>query len=71
MLIKKRMERLINIGNYENIKISVELESKVLGKTAESIKHACLALGKLAESVINQEWNEIKQKSEVKNDSKS
>jgi len=58
--IKKRYERLVNIGNYENVKVGVELEKDVESSDVKDIKKMAMILGKLAETVTTEEVESIK-----------
>ena len=69
MIIKKRYERLLNIGNYENIKVCTEIENEVVLKEgltgaekASTIKSKGLALGKLAQSITDDEIIQVVEK---------
>ena len=57
--IKKKYERLVNIGNYENVKVGVELTKEVQSTDVKEIKKMMVSLGKLAEIVTLEEVDTI------------
>jgi hypothetical protein len=59
--IKKSFTRLINIGNFENVKVGVELEKELTATDAESIKKAGGLIGKLVKSIVEEEVLQIKE----------
>jgi len=66
MIIKKSYTRLINIGNFENIKVGIELEKEISPTDIEQIKKTSSILGKLASDTIEQEVEKIKKEYEEK-----
>jgi len=68
MLIKKKFERLINCGSYENIKVGVEIEHNfdtlkiepVTKEGLKEIKNAGILLGKIAQAIVKDEVAKIK-----------
>lgn len=65
MKIKKFYTRLCNIGNFENIKVGVELELDVTGVSkARDIQAKALAMGKLAKILVDHEIQEVKKENE-------
>ena len=63
MRIKKSYAQLVNLGNFENVKIGIELEADVKGNVDE-IKKKSLALGKLAKILIKSEVESVKKENE-------
>jgi len=66
MLIKKKYERLVNCGSYENIKVGVEIEHnfenlQVTNEDIPKIKKMGIVLGKIAESVVKDEVAKIQE----------
>lgn len=55
MIIRKGYERLVNLGQYENVRVKVEFETETSVKTSEEIKKLSISLGKLAKIVIEEE----------------
>ena len=65
MIIKKKYERLVNCGTYENIKVGVEIEHnfenfQVTKDDIPKIKKMGTVLGKIAQSVVKDEVTKIK-----------
>ena len=60
MIMKKSYERLVNIGNYENIKVGVTMEKEVKAADAESIRKAGAIIGELCKQVVEAEVKKIK-----------
>jgi hypothetical protein len=66
MLVKRRYERLVNTGNYENVKVSVELEHEVtIDKASKEsvgaqIKSKAAKLGLLAKQIVDEEVKNLK-----------
>jgi len=58
MLIKKKYERLINTGKFENVKIGIEIEKEFENlslKEDVKIKKIGLIMGGLAQSIVEEE----------------
>jgi len=60
MLIKRKYERLVNVGNYENIKVGVMIEKEIKGTDADSIKKAGKVIGDIAKAIVENEVVQIK-----------
>ena len=58
MLIKKKYERLINTGKFENVKVGIEIEKEFENlslKEDVKIKKIGLIMGGLAQSIVEEE----------------
>ena len=67
MIIRKKYERLVNTGKFENVKIGIELEQEVkLSKGAE-VQAFSKKLGILASRVVDEEAEKVKEEAEAKN----
>lgn len=66
MIIKKKLERLVNLGHFENVKVGVELEKEVKASGFEDVKKAGIVIGKLAKSIIDEEVKQIKEEEAAK-----
>ena len=70
MIIKKKYERLVNTGKFENVKIGIELEQEVKLTKGEEIKTFAKKLGILASRIVDEEAQVVKDESEAKNNEK-
>ena len=71
MIIEKTYERLVNLGNYENIRVGVvvkkDFENLNITKDGiKDIKKMGLVLGKIAESIVNEQVVKIEQERNTK-----
>ena len=66
--IIKKYERLCNIGNFENIKVGIEIEKTTELSKAEDIKKLSTILGSLAEEVVEAEVASIAKKHQKENE---
>lgn len=64
MLVKKTYERLVNLGNYENVKIGVTLEQDIKAENPKELAQRILNLGKFAQTLVNKEAEGIKKEGE-------
>lgn len=71
MIIEKTYERLVNLGNYENIRVGVVVKKdfenlNITKDGVKDIKKMGLVLGKIAESIVNEEVTKIEQERNTK-----